>query len=100
MALSFGHLCSDMTSGAVLALLPFLVVERGYTYGTVGIVVLATSIGAGVIQPVFGHFGEPRATVPNASRTWRVEDLRHARVAELRHGSTRHHAALARITHE
>jgi len=58
LALSFGHLCSDMTSGAVLALLPFLVVERGYTYGTVGIVVLATSIGAGVIQPVFGHFGD------------------------------------------
>ncbi len=58
LALSFGHACSDLVGGAVSALLPFLVVERGYTYGDVGIFVLASSVAGGLLQPLFGHHGD------------------------------------------
>lgn len=58
LALSFGHACSDMVGGAVSALLPFLVVERGYTYGAVGVFVLASSVAGGLLQPFFGHHGD------------------------------------------
>jgi FSR family fosmidomycin resistance protein-like MFS transporter len=57
-AFSFGHLCVDLSSGAISALIPFLVVERQYTYGAVGTFVLAASVAGGLMQPVFGHFGD------------------------------------------
>jgi MFS transporter, FSR family, fosmidomycin resistance protein len=57
-AFSVGHLCVDLSSGAISALIPFLVVERHYTYGAVGTFVLASSVAGGLMQPVFGHFGD------------------------------------------
>jgi len=52
--LGAGHLCVDLCQGAVPALLPFLAVERGYSYAALGALVLASTIGSSVVQPMFG----------------------------------------------
>ncbi len=46
--LATGHFGSDFFQGTVPALLPFLVAERGYSYGKVGALVLAAEPGLGV----------------------------------------------------
>jgi len=56
--LSAGHACSDMTQGALPALLPFLIAERGFSYSQAGALVLAASIGSSVVQPLFGLFAD------------------------------------------
>ncbi len=53
--LGFGHLCVDLSQGALPALLPFLAVERGYSYTALGVLLLASSVGSSVIQPLFGQ---------------------------------------------
>ncbi|GAA3483063.1 MFS transporter [Streptomyces yanii] len=52
--LSVGHGCVDVYQGAVAALMPFFVAERGYTYAVASGVVLAASVLSSVVQPVFG----------------------------------------------
>ncbi|MBD0693042.1 MFS transporter [Streptomyces sp. CBMA123] len=52
--LSVGHSCVDVYQGAVAALVPFLVAERGYGYAAVSGVVLAASLLSSVAQPLFG----------------------------------------------
>jgi MFS transporter, FSR family, fosmidomycin resistance protein len=52
--LGVGHLCVDVCQGAVPALLPFLARERGYSYAALGALVLASTIGSSLIQPLFG----------------------------------------------
>jgi MFS transporter, FSR family, fosmidomycin resistance protein len=52
--LGLGHMCVDVCQGAVPALLPFLAVERGYSYAALGALVLASTIGSSIIQPLFG----------------------------------------------
>ena len=52
--LSVGHACVDVYQGAVAALVPFLVAERGYGYAAASGVVLAASVLSSVAQPVFG----------------------------------------------
>ncbi|MGH2945461.1 MAG: MFS transporter [Solirubrobacteraceae bacterium] len=49
-----GHLCVDVCQGAVPALLPFLAAERGYSYAGLGALVLASTLGSSIIQPLFG----------------------------------------------
>ncbi len=49
-----GHLCVDVCQGAVPALLPFLAAERGYSYAALGALVLASTLGSSIIQPLFG----------------------------------------------
>jgi FSR family fosmidomycin resistance protein-like MFS transporter len=49
-----GHLCVDLCQGAVPALLPFLAAERGYSYAALGALVLFSTIGSSIIQPLFG----------------------------------------------
>jgi MFS transporter, FSR family, fosmidomycin resistance protein len=49
-----GHLCADLCQGAVPALLPFLASDRGYSYAALGALVLASTIGSSIIQPLFG----------------------------------------------
>jgi FSR family fosmidomycin resistance protein-like MFS transporter len=49
-----GHLCVDLCQGAVPALLPFLAAERGYSYAALGALVLFSTIGSSVVQPLFG----------------------------------------------
>ena len=52
--LATGHLWADFLQGAVPALLPFLIAERGYSYAAAGALVLASGFGSSLIQPLFG----------------------------------------------
>jgi FSR family fosmidomycin resistance protein-like MFS transporter len=52
--LGAGHLCVDVCQGAVPALLPFLAAERGYSYAALGALVLFSTIGSSIVQPLFG----------------------------------------------
>jgi MFS transporter, FSR family, fosmidomycin resistance protein len=52
--LGFGHLSADFCQGALPALLPFLATQRGWSYGALGVLMLAASIGSSAIQPLFG----------------------------------------------
>jgi len=56
--LSFSHGCCDLFQGAVPALLPFLVLDRGYSYGAAGALVLAASVGGSLVQPLVGIRGD------------------------------------------
>ena len=57
-ALSLGHGCADLCSGALWSLLPFLVLERHYSYGAVGLYALAASVATAVVQPIVGAHGD------------------------------------------
>jgi MFS transporter, FSR family, fosmidomycin resistance protein len=52
--LGAGHLCIDLCQGAVPALLPFLASRRGYSYAALGALLLFSTIGSSIIQPLFG----------------------------------------------
>ncbi|HLU57526.1 MAG TPA: MFS transporter [Pseudonocardia sp.] len=52
--LAAGHACVDVYQGAIAALVPFFVVERGYSYAAAAGLVLAASLLSSVVQPVFG----------------------------------------------
>lgn len=58
--LSSGHLFTDLNQGAVAALLPFLVAERGLTLAAAGTLVLAATASSSVVQPLFGVFSDNR----------------------------------------
>lgn len=60
LALSLGHGCADMSGGALWALLPFLVVERDYSYAAVGVFALVATVSTAVLQPVLGAHGDRR----------------------------------------
>jgi FSR family fosmidomycin resistance protein-like MFS transporter len=57
-ALSAGHLFTDVNQGAVAALVPFLVAERGLSLAAAGSLVLAATLSSSVVQPLFGHFSD------------------------------------------
>ena len=58
LALSLGHGCADLCSGALFALLPFLVVERHYSYAAVGVFALTASVASALFQPLVGAQGD------------------------------------------
>lgn len=58
--LSAGHLFTDLNQGAVAALLPFLVDERGFSLAAVGALVTAATVSSSVVQPLFGVFSDRR----------------------------------------
>src|ERR1035437_4001629 len=58
--LAAGHVVNDMNQGAVPALLPFLIAERGLTYAAAGGVVLAATLVSSLIQPALGHLSDRR----------------------------------------
>lgn len=58
--LSAGHLFTDLNQGAVAALLPFLVAERGLSLTAAGALVLAATVSSSVVQPLFGIFSDNR----------------------------------------
>lgn len=58
LALSLGHGCADLCSGALFALLPFLVVERHYSYAAAGLFALTASIAGALFQPLVGAQGD------------------------------------------
>ena len=57
-ALSAGHLFTDTNQGAVAALVPFLIAERGLSLAAAGSLVLAATISSSIVQPFFGHFSD------------------------------------------
>lgn len=59
--LALGHTMVDTCQGAVPALLPFLVAQRGYSYAAASGLVLAATVASSVIQPLFGHFSDRRS---------------------------------------
>ncbi len=59
--LATGHGFVDMTQGVVAALLPFMIVRRGYSYAEATTLVLAMTITSSVIQPLFGHLADRRS---------------------------------------
>jgi len=61
--LAAGHACADMAQGAVPALLPFLIDQRGLSYGAAAALILVTSVGSSAIQPLFG-LGSDRLALP------------------------------------
>jgi MFS transporter, FSR family, fosmidomycin resistance protein len=60
-ALALGHMMADSCQGAVPALLPFLVSQRGYSYAAASGLVLAATVSSSVIQPIFGHYSDRRS---------------------------------------
>jgi len=57
LALTLWHGCADLCSGALFALLPFLVVERNYSYAAAGVFALTTSLAHAVFQHLIGALG-------------------------------------------
>jgi FSR family fosmidomycin resistance protein-like MFS transporter len=55
-------MCVDLCQGAVPALLPFLAAEHGYSYAALGALVLFSTIGSSIIQPLFGLLSDRIAT--------------------------------------
>ena len=53
-----GHLCADINQGALSAILPFLVVGAGYSYLEATMLLFASNIASGIIQPLFGWLGD------------------------------------------
>ena len=60
LALTLGHGCADLCSGALFALLPFLVVERHYSYAAAGVFALTASVAHALFQPLIGVQGDRR----------------------------------------
>jgi FSR family fosmidomycin resistance protein-like MFS transporter len=60
---SAGHFCTDLCQGALPALLPFLIVQRGLSLAAAAALITAATIGSSVIQPLFGIWSD-RLTRP------------------------------------
>lgn len=60
--LSLGHASVDLANGAVPALLPFFILERGYSYAQITALILALTIGSSFLQPLFGYLADSRST--------------------------------------
>ena len=58
--LSAGHLFIDVNQGAVAALIPFLIAERGISLAAAGSLVLAATVSSSLVQPLFGIFSDRR----------------------------------------
>jgi FSR family fosmidomycin resistance protein-like MFS transporter len=56
--LASGHAVADLCQGAVPALIPFLISERGYSFSEVGALLLFVTVGSSVIQPAFGALSD------------------------------------------
>src|SRR5450759_5664248 len=56
--LSLGHGCADLCSGALFALLPFLVWEPHYRYAAAGVFALTASVASALFQPLVGAHGD------------------------------------------
>ncbi|MDR0424493.1 MAG: MFS transporter [Clostridiales Family XIII bacterium] len=59
-----GHLFADMSTGALPALLPFLIAAYGYNYASAAGIVFTATLFSSLIQPVFGYMGD------KVSRPW------------------------------
>ena len=53
-----GHICVDAAQGGLASVLPFLVIQSGYSYVEITALVLASNSASAVIQPLFGWLGD------------------------------------------
>jgi FSR family fosmidomycin resistance protein-like MFS transporter len=56
--LSVGHFLIDFCQGVVPALLPFMIVERRFSYTAAASLVFAISVTSSVVQPLFGQLAD------------------------------------------
>jgi MFS transporter, FSR family, fosmidomycin resistance protein len=61
--LSTGHLATDLASGSLPALLPFLVDRFDLSYTLAATLVLASAVSSSVIQPLFGLWSDRRGAL-------------------------------------
>lgn len=54
------HLCDDLNQGALVAVIPFLVLHNGYSYAEVTTLLLASNAASAIIQPLFGWLGDKK----------------------------------------
>ena len=54
------HTVDDLYQGAVPAIIPFLILERGYSYTAAAGITLAATVLSSVVQPLFGVFADKR----------------------------------------
>jgi MFS transporter, FSR family, fosmidomycin resistance protein len=66
LLLAIGHLATDISQGAIPALLPFLIAQYQLSYSAAAGLVFAANIFSSLIQPVFGHFAD------RLSKTWLI----------------------------
>lgn len=58
LLLMAAHLADDLNQGALVAVMPFLVLHQGYSYAAVTALLLASNVASAVIQPLFGWIGD------------------------------------------
>lgn len=56
--LTAGHFCTDLTQGALPALLPILMVQHHFSYATAAGLVLMITATSSLTQPLFGQFAD------------------------------------------
>jgi FSR family fosmidomycin resistance protein-like MFS transporter len=61
--LAAGHLGTDLASGALPALLPFLVDRFDLSYTLAAVLMLASTVSSSVVQPVFGLWSDRRGAI-------------------------------------
>ena len=61
--LSAGHGGVDFASGAIPALIPFIVAEFGLGYAAAGLLLLAVTVSSSLVQPVFGLWSDRRGAL-------------------------------------
>lgn len=54
------HLCDDLNQGALVAVIPFLVLHNGYSYAEVTALLLTSNAASAIIQPLFGWLGDKK----------------------------------------
>jgi len=59
--LCLGHLMTDLNTGALPVLLPFLKEALGLSYAMAGTIILCSNLISSVIQPVFGYFADRKS---------------------------------------
>jgi FSR family fosmidomycin resistance protein-like MFS transporter len=56
--LAAGHACADLCQGAVPALLPFLIAERGLSLTAAAALLTAATLGSSIVQPLLGALAD------------------------------------------
>jgi FSR family fosmidomycin resistance protein-like MFS transporter len=59
-ALAGAHLTVDICQGAVPALLPFLIADRGISYASASLLLFAATLSSSIVQPLFGYYSDRR----------------------------------------
>lgn len=54
------HLCDDLNQGALVAVIPFLMLHGNYSYAEVTALLLASNTASAIIQPLFGWLGDKK----------------------------------------